>query len=412
MTCGIEKGYNKDGRAGDAQIVVGQMVNEYGIPLMCRTFNGSTSDVEWNKDALDYFDKLRENGLGDSIYVADCKVVTEELVTRMSSDTGRINYISRCPANFDNRLAQRMVTRAYETDNWEEIGQLSDRKDASTYRAKSFTENIFGSPTRLIVLESTSLITKAETSLAKAKENVKPLVATLEKKEFICPADAEKEYARFSALKELNLFCHEAKILEITNEKWPRGRRSKETKPTITKSYRVRITYLEFDDERRKEYFQSESTLVLISNVLAEAKTDKQLLEIYKGQHVVENSFRHLKHPSVASVIYLKNPKRVEALTMLLHFSLLVRAIIQFRMREGLKSHNEEHPDVPINAGWNRRALKNPTFKLFYEQSINCYYERKTGYDEYRFNWPNVETKEVVAQLLALMGLTILTILQ
>ena len=408
----IEKGYNKDGRPGDAQVVVGQMVNEHGIPLAYNTLNGSTSDIDWNKEALDYFDKLRESGFGDSIYVADCKVVTEELITRMNSDAGRINYVSRCPANFDNRLAHRMVSKAYKADKWEEIGQLSDGKEASSYRATSFTETVFGSATRLIVLESTSLITKAEASLAKVKEKVKPLVAALEKKEFVCPADAEEEYYRFSTLKELNLFRHGAKIVETTREKWPRGRRSKNTKPTITKSYQVSIDHLELDDERSKEYFQTESTLVLISNVPPEVKGDKQLLEVYKGQHVVENSFRHLKHPSLASVIYLKNPTRVEALTMLLHFALLVRAIIQFRMREGLKRHNEEHPDIPINAGWNGRPLINPTYKLFYEQSINCRYERKTGYDEYTFNWPNVETKEVVVQLLALMGLTISTILQ
>jgi transposase len=407
----IEKGYNKDGRPGDAQVVVGQMVNEHGIPLTCRTLNGATSDVEWNKQALDYFDKLRENGLGDGIYVADCKVVTEELVTRMNSDTGRINFVSRCPANFDNRLAHRMVANAYKADNWEEMGQISDVKDASGYRASSHTENVCGSPTRLIVLESTSLMAKATVELEKLKEKIKPIVATLEKKEFACSADAEEEYARFSALKELNLFQHEAEIMEIIKEKWPRGRRGKDTKPIITKTYQVRINNIELDGERSKEFFQNESTLVLISNIDQAVKTDKEVLETYKGQHVVENSFRHLKHPSVASVIYLNNPKRIEALSMLLHFSLLVRAIIQFRMREGLIKHNEENPDVPIYAGWNGRPLTSPTYRLLYEHSINCRYERMSGSDEYTFNWVNVETKRAVTSLLALMGLTVLTIL-
>ena len=265
---------------------------------------------------------------------------------------------------------------------------------------------------RLVVLESTSLLSKAEASLEKASEKAKPLVAMLEKKVFVCSADAEEEYARFSRLKELNLFQHKADILELTTEKWPPGRRGKQTKPTLIKTYQVRITHMAFDEERRKEHFQRESTLVLISNILPDEMSDKELLETYKGQHVVETSFRHLKHPSVASVIYLNNPKRIEALTMLLHFSLLVRAIIQFRMREGLRKHNEEKPDVPIYAGWNGRPLISPTFKLFYEHSINCNFERMTGENEYTFDWPFVETKELVVPLLMLMGLTISTILR
>ena len=54
----IEKGYNKDGRAGDNQVVVGQIVNELGIPLVSRTLNGSTSDTEWNKEAVNYLETI------------------------------------------------------------------------------------------------------------------------------------------------------------------------------------------------------------------------------------------------------------------------------------------------------------------------------------------------------------------
>ena len=86
----MEKGYNKDGRRGDGQVVLGQAVNEHGIPLTCKVMDGRTSDVDWNKDALDYFDRLSESGLGESVYVADCKVVTEGLVRRMNSEEGII----------------------------------------------------------------------------------------------------------------------------------------------------------------------------------------------------------------------------------------------------------------------------------------------------------------------------------
>lgn len=407
----IEKGYNKDGRAGDCQIVMGQMVGEYGIPLASRAMNGATSDIDWNKQSLDYFDKLRSSGFGDCIYVADCKLVTQELVERMNKPGSRISFVSRCPANFNNLLSRRMAERAYATNKWVELGKLGEGKKASSYRGISFVEPVFGSPTRLLVLESSALLAKARQSLEKAKANLEPLIKVLEKKEFACHADAEKEYNRFAMLKELKLFDCKAKILHSTKEKWPPGRRSASTKPTITETYHIKVTGIEFDEEKRKQHMQNESTLVLISNVTEDGTTDEKLLKIYKGQHVVETSFRHLKNPSLASVIYLKNPTRVQALTMLLNFSLLIRAIIQYRMRNGLKKHLDVNPSATIFAGWAGRPLVNPTFKLLYEHSINCKYEHVQR-GEYRFVWPNVEIKELVLPLLELMGLSPASILQ
>jgi len=304
-----------------------------------------------------------------------------------------------------------MVERVYQANEWLELGQISKGKKASSYRGVSFIEPVFGSSMRLLVLESSTLIAKAEQSLEKAKANLEPLIKTLEKKVFACHADAEKEYNRFAKLKELRLFNCKVEILHSTKEKWPPGRRSVSTKPTITEIYQVKVMDIEFNEERRAQHMQNESTFVLISNLTEHCTTDEELLKIYKGQHIVETSFRQLKSPSLASVIYLKNPTRIQALTMLLNFSLLIRAIVQYRMRSGLKTHFEENPTATISAGWAGRPLVNPTFKLFYEHSINCKYEHVQR-DEYRFMWPSVEIKELVLPLLELMGLSPASILQ
>lgn len=121
---------------------------------------------------------------------------------------------------------------------------------------------------------------------------------------------------------------------------------------------------------------------------------------------IVENSFRELKSPSMASVIYLKNPERIKALSMLLSLSLLIRAIIQYRMREGLKEFQKENPAKKLRAGWGGRVLEKPTYRLLYEHSVNCYFEKEER-GVYSYAWPSVEAEERVEPLLKLLKITL-----
>ena len=79
----IERGYNKDGRPQCNQVVVGQIVNEYGLPLVSKTLDGATSDVEWNREAIQYTAKIASEGFQNGIFVADSKLVTQEHVNEM-----------------------------------------------------------------------------------------------------------------------------------------------------------------------------------------------------------------------------------------------------------------------------------------------------------------------------------------
>jgi hypothetical protein len=94
----------------------------------------------------------------------------------------------------------------------------------------------------------------------------------------------------------------------------------------------------------------------------------------YKGQVVVEDSFRLLKSPQVGSVVYLKDPGRIGVLSMLLVFSLLVCAFIVYRLREGLRIFRERNPKGSLRVGWSGRELVSPTFKLLYEHAFNCFF--------------------------------------
>lgn len=407
----IERGYNKDGRPDSKQVVVGQIVNEHGIPLVSRTMNGSTSDVDWNKEAIEYFRSIQAAGISEGIYVADSKLVTEELIREMNNPNKSMCFVSRCPANFCKKLEARIIKKAYAAGQWENFGRFHEGKRASIYKGVSFIEMVYNYPIRLLVLESSALAKKAEESLVKKREELTPHIRELEKKKFACLADANAEIARCKGLSNQKLFNCVYNIEENVKDIWPKGRRKKDSQPTRQEiSYHIQVTQVLRNEEPCVEYIQQESCIVIISNV-TDSLSDRDLLKTYKGQQIVENSFRMLKSPCLASVIYLKNPDRISALSMLLTFSLLIRAIIQFKLREGLKTFNIENPGQKLYVGWGNRPLENPTYMLFFEHSINCRFE-KAECNIYAFAWPTVETKQRVSTLLDLMGVSLESLLQ
>ena len=406
----IEHGYNKDGRPECKQAAVGQIVNEAGIPVASRAMDGAVSDAEWNKAAIEYFRQIQREGFSTGIYVADCKLVNNGLITDMMEGGNPVKFVSRCPANFEEKLESRMIERAYAEGNWEDYGQLSGGVKAAGYKGVSFTETVCSYPMRLLVTESTNLAYKAESAIEKEKEKLMPLIRKLEKKTFACHADAFAECTKFFNGRDAKLFCAETRIEVATKEKWPRGRRKAGVTPVVEETYKIVVEKVNRDEEACKEFIHNESSFVIISNVFDELN-DKELLATYKGQQIVENSFRQLKHPQLASVIYLKNPIRIKALTMVLSLALLIRAIIQFMLRDGLRKFKEEHPNGKLYVGWSGRELVNPTYKLLYEHSFDCYFERE-DYGKYSFAWPFVESKERVGTLLWLMGLDVLDLIE
>lgn len=84
----------------------------------------------------------------------------------------------------------------------------------------------------------------------------------------------------------------------------------------------------------------------------------------------------------------------------------MVRAILQYRMRQGLAEYQKENPGKVLKAGWGTKKFQAPTFQLLFEYSRNLYY-LKTGSDEYEFNFDSDENEVRLTILLGLMDLTV-----
>ena len=72
----ITRGYSKDHRPDLKQYMIGNVVQEDGVPLVSKPLNGNTADPKWNEMCLELLKVvLRQEHL---IYVADSKLVNAE----------------------------------------------------------------------------------------------------------------------------------------------------------------------------------------------------------------------------------------------------------------------------------------------------------------------------------------------
>ena len=367
----IIRGYNKDNRPECKQVVVGKVVNEHGMPLVGLNMNGNTSDVEWNEKALELVRQVYEGRLADSIYVADSKLVNMNLFRTLMNPKRPIRFVSRCPANFARKLEARTIARAYSDDAvWTDLGTFGSGKRAAFYKGKAYTESVGGHNIELIVVHSSAGETRFQSKKKKELQALEQDIADINKKVFVCEADAQKEGERFRKAHKKSLYDYSVTTVETTQEKRPRGNPGNNPKPpqTISK-WSLQIQVIGENPEKMSHFQHTEESFVLITNVSLQELTLQEILGTYKNQMVVEIDFRLLKEPCIASVIYLKNPERIQSLAMLLHVALLVRSLVQYKIRKGIEEYPAE--ELPRVGSGGRKLQKNVTTRFFIEEMRN-----------------------------------------
>ena len=367
----IVRGHNKDHRPECKQVVVGKITTEHGIPLGMATMDGNTSDVEWNKTALGLLSEIHRNGLSQGIYVADCKLVTKNLFDWITDPKRPIRFVSRVPANFADKLEQRALEKAYKQDEWIALGQIGSGKRAAYYHGQLFEVEVHDKKVRLMAVRSSAGSERWEHKLAKAQCEIEEAIAQTTSKQFACLVDAQKEYERFQKTMRKNPYATRVHYECTQREKRPVGRPSAKSAraPVIVESWSLKINKW-LNEISAQALRQQEESFVLITNCLE--MDEVQILRSYKKQQVIEVDFRYLKDPSVCSAVFVKTPQRIEALLMLMHVALLVRSLLQYRLRKGRKSWTKPAPMI----GWNGAAMMEAPTAYYIERMASGSYFR------------------------------------
>lgn len=163
------------------------------------------------------------------------------------------------------------------------------------------------------------------------------------KKPFACQHDAEQALAEF---------CNKLSVLRIEDSGTlakpvfnGKGRPKKGQAPDSI-DYLLTGQAITCLEKVAKAKEQS-GIFILATNDMSDELDMAGLLAAYKSQQTVERGFRFLKSPDfMVSSLFLKKPKRIEALLMLMTCSLMVYAALEHRIRQSLKQNELTFPDM------------------------------------------------------------------
>jgi len=384
----VTYGHSKDKHPELKQIMTGMLVDEYGIPVHEETLDGNTADSTWFKSAIKHLQKLLGNDRSEYTFIADSKLINKKnlqviYADKTDIDKTPIKFISRCPSSFNSKIAERVTKEAYLLNDWEDLGICCEDEDserAARYESQGFEKIIFGNKLRLIVIKGDDVENKVIRIIKKETKKIKKDAKKSFKDPFSCEPDAEKAINVFLKDHKDSLLDIKLIVVKEITEKRPRGRPSKKPKqPNVTEKFVVKLEKLTENEERVKKYKRDKESFVLITNIPEKKeideqiqemmKSNKQILQDYKKQRVIETNFEELKKPTMVSTIFLKKPERIDALMMLLNVSLLIRVLMRVITRMNLK--NESEPPLIDFAG---RPLVKPTadklLRLFSLHSI------------------------------------------
>ena len=311
----ITYGHSKDHRPDLKQFMTELLCVERGIPIFGRTLDGNSSDKNSNNVILTRISSIMaKHGLGPGafVYVADSAMVTRKNL----EEIGKTRFVSRLPATF--KACEQAIRQAVHADTWTALGRLaenpgSSRRPSAQYKAFETTVQLYGKTYRAVVVHSDSHDKRRQKKLAKELDKSKAdLKKQLKKLTTIyhCQADAEKAVEHAAKLSAP--FHHVKATFRCVEVPLP-GRPPKDKpRPTQTK-FMLELSVQEktVDVKRRKT---EAGCFVLLSNILLEKDTMDARKLVYKGQYGVESDFAFLKDPLVVNDLFLKIPRRIDAL--------------------------------------------------------------------------------------------------
>lgn len=328
----ITKGYSRDHRPDLNQVVL-QLICERQaeMKLLMEPLSGNNSDKDSFREIIKAHTEQMRNNFHVKYIIADSALYVAETLKEIND----FLWISRVPETLS--LACDLI-HAIAPD-------LMSNPDPLAYRSLG---TVYGDvKQRWVVVYSPQAYQRALKTVNKQCLSLRTAefktFDKLCKQYFACESDANKAITAFEKTLKMT-FVANTQVTALPRYKG-KGRPAQDRKPDfyvycIEGNLASRLA-------QRTHRLERKSCFILATNQLnCDELSDEELIKTYKDQQKVERGCSELKDPMfMASTLFLKSPKRIMALMMVMTLCLLVYAALEYRIRETLKAYNETFPN-------------------------------------------------------------------
>lgn len=395
----IDFGHSKQKRNDKKQIKMALGVAN-GVIVDADVLSGNYDDKTFNSDKIETLENILDNtntNKDNFYYIADSAAFSYKniaamnmknlkLITKMPETTKLCKEILNDAIDKIKECSELVITNKQNKDiKYNFINKVMKYNELEINCATYYSHNLY------------------ETKVKTISKNVKKELGAIEKitkkynkREFMCEEDAKKEIQLISKNKDIK----KSKLLDINiNIVVSKKRLSK--KECVNINEYTDIYLLQIDVSENKDKIDREITkacmFVLVSNDLY--IDGEFILKEYKTQSLVENKFKQLKSSSFVNSLFVKNPKRVEALSYLLLITVMILSVVEYVVRREMKKEDE----TAIGTG--RVKMKQPTLlaiiKMMSKLSYKIVYFDDGSVDK-KLNRKLSHTEEIILRYMKL----------
>jgi transposase len=302
------------------------------LPFWHETLDGNSSDKKSFHDTIEKvqeFKKQLKNG-PEFKWIADSALYSADKLFKLKD----VLWISRVPETITE--AKKLTKMDHNAIKWKKLEK--------GYKYASYESNYGNIKQRWLLVYSEQAYKREvktfEKNLIKEEESLKKKTWHLGNQEFDSQKSAQKALKGIKA----KLFVLEGTYQQ--NFKYAeKGRPTADATP-VGSVWKV-TAHFHKDEKAIQENLNTKGRFILATNDLDSSKTtDEDILTEYKEQQSVERGFRFFKDPwFMVDKVFLKSPRRISALGMVMTLCLLVYNYAQYTLRVQLQEKKETIPN-------------------------------------------------------------------
>jgi len=345
QTVQLMHGFNKDHRPDCKQIVFGLNITADGnVPLSFNLFDGNRTD---DTTHIPNWEGLRSLlGKDDFIYIADCKMCSDDNLGHIASNGGK--FITIMPKNRKEvkDFYEQIIKQDVEWQDGYTVKNPRNRKEIIVYKVYEDTQTREGY--RLVWVHSSA---KKEQDRKRREHKINNAVEKLEELEpklnkYYLKTKAQIETAIKKICKSVSEFVQTEVIeeKEIVRVQTTPGKPGPKTRYEEREMIRYRIGWA-LNEQAILEKSKTDGLFPLTTNIDLEAKN---VLRKYKQQPYLEKRFYTAKSILEIAPVFLKLPRRIEAMMFLYFAALMIVTLIEREIRKNMGAENiEKLPILP-----------------------------------------------------------------